>query len=166
MSNLFSKAVLGVSLISSVGTAALVSADMPVEYKVVSDKLSAEEECMEACALLGKDFDNLDYQNKVRDAFAKVKKYQDVCKDYFYNKQGDPFGEFKVYGKYPDLENRLHSLKAPWWAWEKRWCDVFDSPGRMIVSLVRTKSQEKALEFIIKLDQEGPNATHMNLWYS
>lgn len=161
MSSLFSKAVLGVSLVSSVGTAALASAEMPMEYKVISDKLSAEEECMEACALLGKDFDNLDYQNKVRDAFAKVKKYQDICRDYF-----NGYESFYLYDKYPDLGKRLHSLKAPWWAWEKRWCDVFDSPGRMIVSLVRTKSQEKALDFIVKLDREGPNATYMNLWYS
>lgn len=166
--NNFLKGVVGISLVSSVGSAALVSADIPMDYRVVSEKLSAEEECMEACSLLGKDFYNLDYQDKVRKAFAKVKEKEDICQDYFYNERGNSFGKFDiydVYDKYGDLRDRLHSLKAPWWTRTRR--DFYDiSLSVPIIDWLRSKSQEEARKFIIKLDKEGPSATHMNLWYS
>lgn len=165
MRSFLSKSVLGVSLISSVGVSASVSASVPMDHKVVDGKLTAEEECMQACSLLGKDFDNLENQNRVRNAFAKVKECQDICHDYFFNKLREPFGEFDAYKKYKDLGDRLHSLKAPWWArtTSSNPYSISLTPG--LVSLVRTKSQDKALDFILKLDQKGPNATHMNLWY-
>ena len=165
MRSFLSKNVLSVSLISSVGVSASVSASVPMDYKVVDDELTAEEECMQACSLLGKDFDNLENQNRVRNAFAKVKECQSICDDYFYNKLRKPFGEYDTYGKYADLKNRLHSLKAPWWAITRSPNPYKTSIAPWAIGLVRTKSQDKALDFILKLDQEGPNATHMNLWY-